>query len=106
MSRLEGFQGLGCMLMAVASATALGCEIDTRAVQKPGDVNNVVGNLDPASGAGGSTTPSGGESSVDPNLPLTGSQVAAGSLGATCQQDTDCDAGNCVDGVCCDSPCS
>jgi hypothetical protein len=34
-----------------------------------------------------------------------GSSLVAGPIGVSCAQDTDCEGGRCVDGVCCDTAC-
>jgi hypothetical protein len=48
------------------------------------------------------------QTSVDPNLPggVAGAVAMGAPLGTTCQGNADCALGNCVDGVCCDSPCT
>ena len=70
----------------------------------------VAANLPDAS-AMGASQPNGSartETGVEADLPLAGAAAgaAAGALGARCNRDSDCGAGNCVDGVCCDSPCA
>jgi hypothetical protein len=59
-------------------------------------------------GASGAAGVARTESGVDTNLPLVGGQaeVAPGSIGAACRQGSECDEGNCIDGLCCDSPCT
>jgi hypothetical protein len=88
-------------------ALALACKVDDRKLEvlAPDGGNAVTGNGEPGGGVVGS-----GENPADPNLPLAeggdGVQIAAGALGAACQQSAECAGGSCVDGVCCDSPCS
>lgn len=81
-----------------------GCEGETR------PYSYVAPNLPDASATGASTGSGAArsENGVDSDLPLAGGEpeIAAGALGAPCRQGTECSAGNCVDGVCCDSPCT
>lgn len=88
-------------LTLLAGVLGLACTVDDRklAVLEP---DGGTGNAGPGGGAGGD--------GQDPDMSLgaggDGVQIAAGALGAACQQATECSGGNCVDGVCCDSPCS
>lgn len=91
------------MLAVVAVTLGLGCELDTRLTELSGGERSAVGSLEPSSAIGADASSPG--EGVDSNLPLAPG-VAARTLGAACQQNTDCDAGNCVDGICCDSPCT
>jgi hypothetical protein len=83
----------GCGLAVLVGALGLGCKVDDREVQittRDGGEVSVTGSLGPGTGGDG-------------NGPT---ELAPGALGAACQQNTECDAGNCVDGICCDSPCT
>jgi hypothetical protein len=46
------------------------------------------------------------DSLVEGQEPELQTEIAAALPAEACQQDIDCAAGNCVDGVCCDSPCT
>lgn len=94
--RFHRFRGWGarCFLLVVllqlfpaCEGTKLNFEAGTPAANPDSGPSNTVENLDPT-GMNGSP------------------QGAVGALGASCELDTDCSAGNCVDGVCCDSPCT
>jgi hypothetical protein len=92
------------LLSGVLILLGLACEMDERqvAVLPPdsGGVNTTRGE------SGGVTSDGGPTLALPPAAGADGVQIAVGALGAACQQSTECSGGNCVDGVCCDSPCS
>jgi hypothetical protein len=91
----------------LALALGLGCELDERDVElaiPDGSETRTDESLEPAGGMGGSDAARANEGSAA-DLSFQ-NEAGARSLGAACQQPNDCDTGNCVDGVCCDSPCT
>lgn len=78
----------------------MGCESDERDVQLA--IDSGVGTLQPGSGMGS------GSSSLDDegSDAVQGQMPGAGTLGAACQDNAECETSLCVDGVCCDSPCT
>ncbi len=111
-------------LVVLAVAISPGCGIDGRNVTAVGGAggSSAMESIDPTgSGASGSSgqgvtddgVDAGVESAVDPELPLVGGEtpsapeaIVPSALGAACQRNTDCAGVLCVDGVCCDAPCT
>ncbi|HSC89472.1 MAG TPA: hypothetical protein VLC09_19455, partial [Polyangiaceae bacterium] len=57
-------------------------------------------------GLGGSSSTGGSDSTGgSPGSATGGSSAEPGELGASCDEETACDSGHCVDGVCCETAC-
>src|SRR5690349_5276537 len=95
---------LGWGACAVFGLALCGCEGEKR------PYTYVRANLPDASATGASTGSEAtrAENGLDTGLPLAGGdgEIAIGALGAACRQGSECSSGNCVDAVCCDSPCA
>jgi hypothetical protein len=93
---------------SLATIGPLGCGIDDREVQRGG-----AGTSSAGMGTQLTNVPPG---DMNVGLPTGGSGAGLSSggagpdvktsLGAPCQGNAECALGNCVDGVCCDSPCT
>lgn len=88
----KSFDGSWLLFGLVLSGASVACS----AKDRPFVTERSAAPLDPTMREGGGQM----------NGPVGVAMPAAGSLGASCFTAAECDSGFCVDGVCCDSPCS